>query len=487
MATVIVAPHVGLDMGELGFDELFHGDSYRREPTLFQVRWTDGSIDEFRGTGFRYDSQGVPIAGTITGFTYVEGGVHVGSITGGSMPVSRIVAAARTSSWSDDFKVVQDLFAGNDRITGGNLADRLDGHAGNDVISGRGGSDTIDGGLGNDTLNGDAGDDWLDGGAGNDTLNGGAGADGMRGRGGNDVYYVDNSGDIVDESAAGSGGVDTVRSSISFSLANTSRVYGVVENLTLIGTGNISGTGNSAANVLIGNSGANTLSGGTGNDTLNGGTGADRMVGGAGNDTYYVDNAGDVVDEGASGSNGLDTVVSTISFSLANSARLFGQVEKLQLSGTAGISGTGNALANTIVGNAAANTLNGAAGNDVLYGGLGNDRLIGGLGADSFVFNTALNRVTNVDVISDFSVKDDTILIDNAVMAGLGTKLGQLTAGKFWANTTGAAHDADDRVIYQKTTGKLFYDADGTGAGAGVHFASVTANLALSNADFSVI
>ena len=72
----------------------------------------------------------------------------------------------------------------------------------------------------------------------------GPGADNMRGGAGNDVYVVDNAGDIVDESMAGSNGIDTVQSSISFSLANTARVLGAVENLTLLGSGNINGTGN---------------------------------------------------------------------------------------------------------------------------------------------------------------------------------------------------------------------------------------------------
>ena len=89
----------------------------------------------------------------------------------------------------------------------------------------------------------------------------------MRGGAGNDVYVVDNASDIVNESLTGSNGADTVQSSISFSLANTSRVLGSVENLTLLGSGNISGTGNALNNVLTGNAGANVLNGAAGNDT----------------------------------------------------------------------------------------------------------------------------------------------------------------------------------------------------------------------------
>ena len=87
---------------------------------------------------------------------------------------------------------------------------------------------------------------------------------------GNDVYVVDNAGDIVNESLAGSSGIDTVQSSISFSLANTARVLGAVENLTLLGAGNINGTGNALNNVITGNAGANVLNGGAGADNMRG-------------------------------------------------------------------------------------------------------------------------------------------------------------------------------------------------------------------------
>ena len=67
--------------------------------------------------------------------------------------------------------------------------------------------------------------------------------------------------DTVNESLAGSTGIDTVQSSISFSLANTTRVLGSVEYLTLLGTGNINGIGNALTNVITGNAGTNVLNG----------------------------------------------------------------------------------------------------------------------------------------------------------------------------------------------------------------------------------
>lgn len=180
------------------------------------------------------------------------------------------------------------------------------------------------GGLdGNDTLAGSKLNDVLNGGAGNDSLNGNAGADTLIGGAGNDTYYVDNVGDKVIETKSASdltdaGGVDTVRSSIAFSLAANSGVQ-VVENLVLQGSGDIAGTGNDLANRLTGNAGANvleggggadrilglggadTLRGGAGNDVLQGGIGRDTMSGGAGADRFVFDD-GDFVSGTADGS-----------------------------------------------------------------------------------------------------------------------------------------------------------------------------------------
>ena len=122
---------------------------------------------------------------------------------------------------------------------------------------------------------------------------------------------------------------------------------------------------------------------------------------------------------------------------------------------------------------------------NVINGHLGNDTLTGGFGDDTFVFNLALNASTNVDTISDFASSDDTIQIDNAVFTGLST--GTLAAAAFVSNTTGNAGDASDRIIYETDTGNLYFDADGTGAGAKVLFAKLDPGLALTNADFVVI
>jgi serralysin len=159
------------------------------------------------------------------------------------------------------------------------------------------------------------------------------------------------------------------------------------------------------------------------------------------------------------------------------------------LSGSGALNLTGNSIANTLFGNTGANIIAGLAGNDFLYGGAGNDRLTGGLNNDYFVFHTALDATTNVDAITDFSVLDDTIRLENAIFTGLGIATGVLAAGAF--NFGAAATEADDRIVYNNSTGALIYDSNGSVAGGIVQqFANLSAGLqvqGISAADFVVI
>lgn len=264
------------------------------------------------------------------------------------------------------------------------------------TLNGTANADTLTGGLGDDTLNGLAGNDTLKGGAGNDKLNGGLGADTMIGSTGNDTYVIDNISDIITENT--NEGIDTVQSSITYTLGNN------LENLTLTGTTAINGTGNALDNVIIGNSAINTLTGGAGNDTLDGGAGADKLIGGLGDDSYIIDNTGDIITENANEGN--DLVSSSITYTLA------ANTEKLVLTGTAAINGTGNTLDNVLIGNSAANTLTGGAGNDTLDGGIGNDTLLGGAGNDTYLYqaNQGVDTIDNAgggnDIISFTSIDD---------------------------------------------------------------------------------
>ncbi len=261
---------------------------------------------------------------------------------------------------------------GNDTLTGDDLANNLVAKGGNDVLYGLGNSDI---------------------------LNGGTGADTMYGGAGNDTYIVDDTGDLVVELA--DEGTDTVESSVTYTLTDN------VENLTLTGSSAINGTGNDLNNVLTGNSAANTL---------DGKAGADTMTGGAGNDTYYVDNAGDVIVENTG--EGTDWVYSSITCTLGSN------IEKLTLTGSRAISGTGNELSNSITGNCANNILTGLAGNDTLsggdgadtlIGGTGNDSLTGGSGSDTYIFNLGDGTDTIVD--SGYDATDtDSIAFNSDVL-----------------------------------------------------------------------
>jgi Ca2+-binding RTX toxin-like protein len=139
-----------------------------------------------------------------------------------------------------------------------------------------------------------------------------------------------------------------------------------------------------------------------------------------------------------------------------------------------------------LYGNLGDDILAGGDGDDVLYGGAGRDQLSLGIGKDIVVFDSTPNSATNVDVISDFSVADDTIWMKKAIFTGLGA-LGTLTANQFKTiGVPGGVVDADDRVIYDRGTGFLYYDANGSTAGGAAKIAEMTAGLIMTNADFYV-
>jgi Ca2+-binding RTX toxin-like protein len=293
------------------------------------------------------------------------------------------------------------------------------------VLTGTAGADTLTGGPGNDSLTGAAGNDTLIGLGGNDTLNGGSGVDTMIGGTGNDTYIVDNALDVVTENVGE--GTDTVLARVNYTLAAGTEV----ESLRVNTTAGLALTGNEFSHSIIGGVGNDTLTGGAGNDTLNGGAGVDVMAGGAGNDTYIVDNALDVVTEGAAG--GADTVFATVSYALATDA----QVEFLRSQSATGITLTGNAFSHSILGGAGNDTLlggigndglNGGAGDDVLDGGTGNDVLTGGAGNDVFQFVGAFGN----DTISDFHA-----LLGNRDLMDI-SALG-ITAARFATSVTVAA------------------------------------------------
>ncbi len=315
----------------------------------------------------------------------------------------------------------------------------------------------IIGNEGNNRLEGLGGDDDIRAAGGDDILVGGLGADLMNGGQGSDMFYVDDIGDRVVESAKWQG-TDHVMSSVDFLMGRSH-----IENLTLTGTDDIRGIGNGLMNTITGNAGDNILDGGKNVDTL---------IGGDGNDTYLLRAPGDSAVEEAGG--GMDSVRAFRSIALdAHVENLY--IQTLRNAAGDGIDGTngiGNGLNNTIVGNPFNNTISGREGNDTLKGQGG---------ADTFVFDRAF-APNNVDRIIDFGDGADDIMLKASVFTGLSA--GALAADAFVLGT--AAADANDRIIYDQTTGQLWHDADGVGGADASLFATLSNKATLDADDFSI-
>jgi len=144
--------------------------------------------------------------------------------------------------------------------------------------------------------------------------------------------------------------------------------------------------------------------------------------------------------------------------------------------------GAGN---DQLAGDAGNDLLDGGDGADILRGGLGKDTLSGGAGADSFYFDSAVakKKNANIDKIVKFNVKDDTIYLAKSIFTKL--KVGKLKKDAFFIGNK--AHDGSDRIVYDKKSGKLFYDADGTGKQQPIQFATLDKNLKMTEKDFFVV
>jgi Ca2+-binding RTX toxin-like protein len=319
------------------------------------------------------------------------------------------------------------------------------------------------GSSGPDTLNGTSAANILDGGDGNDTLDGRTGADTLIGGLGNDTYWVDNRSDSVSETSALAGEIDSVQATLSWTLAAN------LENLTLLGSKAFTANGNGLDNQLTGNEAGNILDGGAGTDTLNGG---------AGNDVYVVDRVNDSIQETQTSSTEIDSVRSFVDWTLGDN------LENLTLLGTRNLDGNGNGLNNSLTGNGGANILSGGNGNDTLNGASGNDTLTGGAGADTFAFTTPLNALRNIDSVTDFSSGTDKIQLSPAIFRAMGFSGAPSTEAFFHAGS--AAHDSDDQIVYDQSSGALYYDADGIGALTAVQFAVLSGSPMLVFTDFTV-
>lgn len=373
-----------------------------------------------------------------------------------AVEASDIILNAGLMTGYVDLRGGDDVFDGQEgkvlgRIFGGDGADTILGGANADIIDGGRGSDLLDGGAGfdlvsfneaiegvfvdlqnealntgeaandiffnfegvigsgfADTLSGNSLGNDLRGGAGADVLDGRAGNDTMRGNGGDDLMVVDAALDRIIEGMGQ--GTDTVTASVTYRLAAGAEVE-FLTTTNALGATSIHLTGSNTANSITGNAGINRLYGMGDADTLQGLGGADFLDGGDGNDVVR--------------------------------------------------GGDGN---DNLTGGAGSDTLDGGAGNDRLVGGVSADFLTGGTDGDIFTLDTVGSPFPVWDVITDFSTADDTIWLKSAIVPGLA--LGALAANALVVASSNSFTSADQRILYNTTSGRIFYDADGTGAGS---------------------
>ncbi|MCC5638376.1 S8 family serine peptidase [Nostoc sp. CHAB 5844] len=260
---------------------------------------------------------------------------------------------------------------------------------------------------------------------------------------------------------------DTLQSSSTITLPTG------VENLTLIGTGNINGTGNSGNNILQGNRGNNTLNGSTGNDTyaFNASTqlGSDHIQESTtgGNDTISFRSTTTAVQINL-GVTTTQTVNSNLKLTLSAN-----NVIENVVGGNGSDRLTGNSLNNALTGGSGNDVLNGGSGNDSLNGGAGNDSLTGGTQNDRFVYSSGRAFTSSdfgIDNLADFTPGSDQLVLSKTTFTALrsivGNGLSQATDfARVSSDTLAATSSA--YLVYSTGTGSLFYNQNGSAAGLG--------------------
>lgn len=413
---------------------------------------------------------------------------------------------------------------GDDSLLGGLGNDVVNAGLGDDVLAGEAGADSLKGAAGNDRIEGGSEDDRINGGVGDDTLVGGAGRDVLTGDAGLDwASYEDATAAVI---------VDVATPSANFGFARGDS-FNSIENFLGSNFNDIL-RGAETANILSGGRGHDVITGRGGDDSLIGGRGQDTFDGGLGSDwvSYETAREGLTVDLAPAIRSDPRPILSgmtspdIIDLWIHPGMRLTGRYALLQelvptehhlrdngqaialpidwiqvfLSQLDGRDGgapvdpnsgdaegdafvsieniRGSAFADDLRGDSNANAIDGGAGRDVLTGRGGADSLTGGTGNDRFVLEA---KAAVADRIEDFA-SGDKIAISGAG-AALGS--GALAGSAFVLGTD--ASDAGDRLIYDRATGRLWFDADGAGGTAKVLMATLANNAELSAADFLVI
>lgn len=389
--------------------------------------------------------------------------------------------------------------------------------AGNDTLHLHGGGiSDVDTGGGDDTIYTEFGEDTVNGGTGADTLillgsqayytitqdaMGRHVLDYVRSDvGGNPIYLTNvefiQFADARVELGAPSPGVDLTGT------ASADKLVGSAFTDTLRGL--------AGSDVLIGDAGFDHLEGGDGADRLLGGAGIDYMAGGSGNDLYWIDTPDDLVDEALNGGN--DTVYAEFTGASAGLGFwLHDNIENVKvLAGVAYV--IGNSLDNQITGAGSADGLSGGAGKDTirggggndglrgdeggdsLYGGSGNDRLAGGLGADyldggagadTFRFDTLATSAER-DILPTFEAGIDKFQIYRNAFPALQSEFsGPLAPGILKIGS--AATTPDQHLVYNRASGNLYYDPDGSGPEAQIRIALMWNHPILTANDFLLV
>lgn len=300
-----------------------------------------------------------------------------------------------------------------------------------------------------------------------DTLDGGSGTDTLR------FAWS------ISDAALGTGGA------VNVNLATGSAKDAFGRSMKIVAFENVKGT--DYGDTLTGNNSDNTLTGHAGNDTLSGGGGTDTAVYSGSRSSYTITANGDGTTT-VSGTDGTDTLtgIETLQFDGGETVTLATDSGTPDAGGDSGASAgtvtgtdgnnklTGTADNDTIEGLAGNDQISGGAGDDIIVGGAGVDKLTGGGGADAFVFDYLASG--NADKILDFDLDEgDSLVFDTAVFTALA---GGIAAGNVLVSTKARAVDADDYLIFVSKGGKLYYDADGSGAGAAIQIAGIKGSFA---------
>jgi serralysin len=486
MVAVLITQTISRDQRNFGpFSVLDHAIRKSGSGSTFVLKF-DGQPASLtavlKGHGITFGPNGELKTGTIDSLDFKINGASVFSVMPvGAASIGISVANALSAIRSGSDAAIQNLFSAWNVTFDGTHAPfaRYESYAGNDTLKGGTGNDAFFARGGNDILLGGGGDDVLGGGTGNDRLNGGAGMDEAN-------FYRSNTAaastlavhvDLQAGTATGQG-TDT--------LISIEKVAGSNGNDVIFGS--------AAINILSGDRGNDAIHGRGGADTLIGMAGNDKLYGDAGNDSLFAGSGSDRFDGGAGRDKAIFLMIDdSIMAPTAVRVDLVTGIATGQgtdtLVGIENVVGTkhndiikGNGLANVLEGEAGNDRIDGRGGNDKLFGHDGKDILTGGSGHDQFIFGAW--GLPYADTITDFNVADDTIMLMRGAVPTL--PFGTLAASAFKVLGSGPV-DADDRIIYDKATGKVYYDSDGIAPhGAGGIIFTVAPNTALTAADFVV-